>query len=163
MALIAAGRRANDPLTRFTSNTWPSSPMVVRTFTVSGLACRSPCLEYRGQTKETSSPACNRAGSPAVARPRSGETSTESWEVIANEEEAAIGLSGRISLNGLWLSPGPVKRIVAGDDRRGIARVAGTTPREAGLIGAPRIGTEALGGCAGWESPSGDAFGAVGP
>src|ERR1700723_1264459 len=51
-----------EPLTRFTSSTWPNSPMVVRTFTVSDDRRRSPGLGYRGQTNETSSPACNRAG-----------------------------------------------------------------------------------------------------
>jgi hypothetical protein len=74
-----------------------------------------------------------------------------------------MGLSGRISLNGLRLSPGPVKRIVEGDDRCGIACVAGITLREAGLAGALRIGTTALGECAGWESAGGGSFRAICP
>jgi hypothetical protein len=82
---------------------------------------------------------------------------------MANVEEAAIGLSGRISLNGLLPSPGPVKRIVEGDERRGAAGVAGITLRGAGLVGAPIIGTATLGKCAGWEFAGGGAFRAISP
>jgi len=99
---------------------------------------------------------------------RSGATRTESWEVIANVEDAAIGLSGRISLNGLLPSPGPVKRIVEGDERCGIARAGGITLRGAGLAGAgfagaTLFGTTALDDGAGWKSAGGGAFRALSP
>src|SRR6266566_1139050 len=83
--------------------------------------------------------------------------------VIANEEEAAIGFSVRISLNGLLPSPGPVTRIVEGDDRCGAARVAAVIPRGAGFADAPLIGPTALSECAGWEFAGGSVFRAISP
>ena len=58
----------------------------------------------------------------------------------------------------MLLPAGPVKRIVEGDDKCGIARVAGITLRGAGLVVAPIIGKGALGECVGWESEGGGAF-----
>jgi len=66
-----------------------------------------------------------------------------------------MGFSGRISLNGLLPSPGPVTRIVEGDERCGAAL------RWAVLTGAPRIEPTALGECAGWEFTGGGAFRAI--
>ena len=77
-------------------------------------------------------------------------------------EEAAIGLSGRVNLNGLLPSPGPVKRIAAGDDQWGARSVPGVTLRGAGMAEAPLIGATTLGECAGWEFAGGGAFRAVG-
>jgi hypothetical protein len=82
---------------------------------------------------------------------------------MANEEEAAIGFSGRISLNGLLPSPGPVTRIAEGDDRCGAARVASVTLRGAGFGGPPLIGETALGECAGLGLARGGAFRAISP
>jgi len=82
---------------------------------------------------------------------------------MANEEEAAIGFSGRISLNGLLPSPGPATRIVEGDDRCGAARGAGVTLRGAGFFGAPLIGPKALGEGAGLGLARGGAFRAISP
>ena len=81
--------------------------------------------------------------------------------MIANEEEAAIGSSGKVSLNGLLPSPGPLTRIAEGDDRRRGVRVAGGALRGEGFAGAPLIRLAALGECAGWEFAGGDAFRAI--
>jgi len=71
--------------------------------------------------------------------------------------------SGRIRLNGLLPSPGPVTRTVEGDDRCGAARVAGVTLRGAGFAGDPPIGPTALGECACWEFAGFGAFRANSP
>jgi hypothetical protein len=63
----------------------------------------------------------------------------------------------------LLLPAGPVKRIVEGDDKCGIARVAGITLRAAGLAAPPSTGTTGLGECVGWESEGGSACRASGP
>jgi len=99
----------------------------------------------------------------AGAGPGSGATRTESCEVIANEEEAAIGFCGRTSLNGLLPSPGPVTRIVEDDDRCGTARVAGVTLRGARFLGAPFIVPTVLRECAGLGLAGGGAFRAINP
>ena len=80
---------------------------------------------------------------------------------MANEEDAAMGFSGRISLNGLLPSPGPVTRIVEGADRCGAARAGNVSLRGAGLDNAPRIEPAALGEYAGWEFAGGGAFRAI--
>lgn len=82
--------------------------------------------------------------------------------MIANEEEAATGLSGRINLNGL-LPLGPVKRIVGGDDERGALSVAGVALRGAGMALAPLIGETTLGEGVGWKFSGGGAFRAIRP
>ena len=74
-----------------------------------------------------------------------------------------MGFSGKVSLNGLLPSPGPVTRIVEDDDRCGATRVAGVTLRGARFLGAPLIGPTALDGCAGWEFAGGGAFRAISP
>jgi hypothetical protein len=78
-------------------------------------------------------------------------------------EEAAIGLSGRVSLNGLLPSPGPVKRIAGGDDEWGARSVAGVTLRGEGMAVAPLIGATAVGECAGWEFAGAGAFRVTSP
>lgn len=78
-------------------------------------------------------------------------------------EEAAIVFSGRVSLNGLLPSPGPVTRTVEGGDQRGAARVGGAALREAEFRGATRIGATVLGGCAGWGFAGGGALRAISP
>jgi hypothetical protein len=88
---------------------------------------------------------------------------TESCEVIANEEDAAIGFSGKVSLNGLLPSPGPLTRIAEGGGRCCAAAVAGVTLRGAGLLGAPRIELTALDECAGLGLARGGAFRATSP
>ena len=82
---------------------------------------------------------------------------------MANKEEAAIGFSGRISLNGLVPSPGPVTRTVEGDDTSGAARFAGGAQRGAGFPGGPFIGPTALGECAGLGLERGGAFRTISP
>ena len=82
--------------------------------------------------------------------------------MIANEEEAAIGFSGRISRNGLLPWPEPVKKTVEGDDWRGAACVAGVALRGAGLGREPLFGPTALGEYAGGAFAGGSAFGAIG-
>lgn len=72
-----------------------------------------------------------------------------------------MGFSGRISLNGLLPSPGPVTRIVEGADRCGAARAGDVSLRGAGLANAPRIEPAALGEYAGWEFTGGGAFRAI--
>jgi len=71
--------------------------------------------------------------------------------------------SGRTSRNGLLPSPGPLTRIVEGDEPCAGARIAGVTLRGAGFAGAPLIGPTALGASAGWEFAGGGAVRAIRP
>jgi hypothetical protein len=80
---------------------------------------------------------------------------------MANEEEAAIGFSGKVSLNGLLPSPGPLTRTAEGGDRCGATAVAGVTLRGAGFLGAPRIGPTALDECGALGLARGGAFRAI--
>jgi hypothetical protein len=72
-----------------------------------------------------------------------------------------MGLSGRVSRNGLLPLPGPVTRIVEGNDRCGVGRVASATLGGAEFAGVPLIGERALGKCTGREFVGG-AFRAIG-
>ncbi len=56
---------------------------------------------------------------------------------MANEGEAAIGFSGKITLNGLLPSPGPVTRIAEAGDGCGAGAVVGVILRGAGFLGPP--------------------------
>ena len=161
MALIAAGRRENEPLrvshpALGRTLRWWCGPLRFPTIHVD-----PPALDNEAKRRRQGHRlAIERVPEPLGVR-RSGATRTESWEVIANEEEAAIGLSGRISLNGLPPSPGPVKRIVEGSDRRGVARVAGITLRDAGFAGTHSSERPLWAECAGCDSGGGGAFRAL--
>ena len=98
-----------------------------------------------------------------TAGPGSGATRTESSEVIANEEEAAIGFSGKFSRNDLLPLAGAVTRIAEGGDGCGAAAVEGVTLRGAGFLDAPLIGPTALGECAGLGLVGGGVFRAISP
>ena len=71
----------------------------------------------------------------------SGWTKTESCDVIANEEEAAIGFSGKVSLNDLLPLGGAVTRITEGGDGRNAVPVAGVILRGARFPGATFFGS----------------------
>src|SRR5215469_737354 len=160
MARIVAGRREVEPLKSFTSSTSPRCPMVARTLIVSANPCRRTGFASPGQTKETSSPASNRAGRSA-AGPGSGETRTESCEVIAKEDVAAIAFSG--NRNGWLPRLGTVTRIAEGLGRCGATPIVGVGLYVAGLLGALPIGPTALGECARSELAGGDTFGSINP
>ena len=83
--------------------------------------------------------------------------------VIANEEEEAIGFSGKVSLNALLALAGALTRIAEGGDGCGAAPVAGVTLRGSGFLGALRIGPTALGECVGLGLAGGDAIRAISP
>jgi hypothetical protein len=83
--------------------------------------------------------------------------------VIANEEEAAIGFSGRVNRNDLLPLAGTVTRIAEGGDGWGAAPIEGVTLRGAGCLGAALIGPTALGEFAGLGLAGGGVFRANSP
>jgi len=83
--------------------------------------------------------------------------------VIANEEEAAIGFSGKVNRNDLLLLAGAVTRIAEGGDGCGAASIKGVTLRGAGCLGAPLIGPTPLGEFAGLGLAGGGVFRATSP
>ena len=68
--------------------------------------------------------------------PSSGETRTESCEVIAKEDVAAIAFSGKLTLNGRFPRPGRVKRIAEDLGKCGAVPIVGVSLSGAGLLGA---------------------------
>ena len=70
----------------------------------------------------------------------------ESCEAIANEEEAAIGFSGKVSLNDLLPLDGAVTRIAEGGAGCNAAPVAGVTLRGAGFPAAAPFGPSVTAG-----------------
>ena len=89
---------------------------------------------------------------------RSGETRTESCELIAKEDVAAIAFSWKLTLKGWLPRLGRVTRIVEGLVRCGAAPIIGVCPYGAGLPGALLIEPTALGEYAGLEFTGGDVF-----
>ena len=83
--------------------------------------------------------------------------------MIANEEEAAIGFSGKVSRNDLLPLAGAVTRIAEGGDGWGAAPIEGVTLRGAGCLGAALIGPTALGEFVGLGLVGGSVFRAISP
>jgi len=94
---------------------------------------------------------------------RSLAETDQSCEVIANEEEAAIAFSGKVSRNDLLPLVGAVTRIAGGGDACGPAPIAGVTLRGMGCLGAPVIGPTALGEFAGLGLVGGGVLRATSP
>lgn len=71
----------------------------------------------------------------------------ESCEVIAIEEEAAIGFSGKVIRKGLPPRPGIATRIVEGGKACGAASIAGVNLAGAGFPGLSRFESTTWGRC----------------
>src|SRR5689334_7987916 len=93
----------------------------------------------------------------------SGETRTESCEVIAKEEVAAMVFCGKLSLNGWLPRLGTLMRIVEGFGRCGAAAIVEVSLYGSRLFGARLIGLTALGGRTSLELGGGDTFRTTGP
>jgi hypothetical protein len=74
----------------------------------------------------------------------------ESSEVIAIDEEAAIGSSGKLTRNGLPPWAGTRTSIAERDEACCTAPIAGVCLRGAGPLCAPLFGLTPTGECAGW-------------
>lgn len=87
---------------------------------------------------------------------------TESCEVIAKEDVAAIAFFGELTLNGCPRL-GTVTRIVEGVGRCGAAPIVEVSLYGAGLLGTLLIGPTALGECASLELAGGNTFRTISP
>lgn len=108
------------------------------------------------------SPASKRAGLWATVGRGSGETKTESSEVMAKEEVAAIVFFGKLTLNGWLPRLGTLTRTVDGLGRRAES-ITEANLYGAGLREALRIERTVLRGCASLELAGGSTFRTTGP
>ena len=92
-----------------------------------------------------------------------GETRTESCEVIAKEDVAAIAFFGKLTLNGWLPRVGTLTRTVEGLGRCGAAPIVEVSLYGAGLLGALLIGPRVLGERVRLEFAGGDMFRTIGP
>lgn len=88
---------------------------------------------------------------------------TESSEVIAQEDVAAIVFFGKLTRNGWFPRSGTVTRTVEDLGSRGAAPIVDVNLNGAGLLGALRIAPAALCECANLEIAGGETFRATGP